>query len=127
MKEKYEIHHNVRIQDNAIISAAVLSERYITSRFLPDKAIDLIDEASSRLKMQLESQPEEIDILERKILQLEIEETGACQGKRRGIAEKIKRAGPRVDNEIQKDAMKLQWNKRSRLWNRSEIESELEN
>ena len=73
LKERYEIHHGVRITDNAIISAAVLSNRYITSRFLPDKAIDLIDEAASRLRMQIESQPEELDNLERKILRLNIE------------------------------------------------------
>ncbi len=73
IKEKYEVHHGVRISDPAIIAAATLSHRYITDRRLPDKAIDLIDEAAARLRMQLESQPEEIDQLERKKLQLEIE------------------------------------------------------
>ena len=73
IKERYEIHHGVRIKDEALISAAVLSNRYITNRFLPDKAIDLVDEAASQLRMEIESQPEEIDIISRKILQLDIE------------------------------------------------------
>ncbi|WP_287409711.1 ATP-dependent chaperone ClpB [Oceanithermus sp.] len=73
IKEKYEVHHGVRISDPAIVAAATLSHRYISDRRLPDKAIDLIDEAAARLRMQLESQPEEIDQLERKKLQLEIE------------------------------------------------------
>ena len=73
LKEKYELHHGVHITDNAIVSAAVLSNRYISDRFLPDKAIDLIDEASSRLKMQIDSKPENIDAIDRKIIQLKIE------------------------------------------------------
>jgi len=73
IKEKYETHHQVRIKDEAIISAVELSQRYITNRFLPDKAIDLIDEAASRLRMEINSKPEELDILDRKIMQLEIE------------------------------------------------------
>lgn len=73
LKEKYELHHGVRIQDAAIVAAAQLSNRYITDRFLPDKAIDLIDEASSRLRMQVDSKPEVIDELDRKIIQLKIE------------------------------------------------------
>ncbi|WP_068310497.1 ATP-dependent chaperone ClpB [Polycladidibacter hongkongensis] len=73
IKEKYELHHGVRIADGAIVSAATLSDRYITDRFLPDKAIDLIDEASSRLRMQVDSKPEELDELDRRIIQLKIE------------------------------------------------------
>ena len=73
LKEKYEVHHGVRITDGAIVSAAVLSNRYITDRFLPDKAIDLIDESSSRLRMEVDSKPEEIDELDRRIIQLKIE------------------------------------------------------
>ncbi|HEX6117133.1 MAG TPA: ATP-dependent chaperone ClpB [Solirubrobacterales bacterium] len=73
LKERYEVHHGVRIADSAIVAAATLSERYITDRFLPDKAIDLIDEAASRLKMEIESMPTEIDEVERRIQQLEIE------------------------------------------------------
>ncbi len=73
LKERYEVHHGVRIKDSAIVAAATLSNRYITDRFLPDKAIDLIDEAASRLRIEIDSLPQEIDVLEREILQLEIE------------------------------------------------------
>jgi ATP-dependent Clp protease ATP-binding subunit ClpB len=73
LKERYEVHHGVRIKDSAIVAAATLSARYITDRFLPDKAIDLIDEAASRLRIEIDSLPQEIDVLEREILQLEIE------------------------------------------------------
>ncbi|MGZ9096859.1 MAG: ATP-dependent chaperone ClpB [Micavibrio sp.] len=73
LKEKYELHHGVRITDSAIVAAATLSHRYITDRFLPDKAIDLVDEASSRLRMEVDSKPEEIDELDRRIMQLKIE------------------------------------------------------
>lgn len=73
IKEKYETHHKVRIKDDAIIAAVELSQRYITSRFLPDKAIDLMDEAASKLRMEINSKPEELDVLDRKIMQLEIE------------------------------------------------------
>ena len=74
LKERYEVHHGVRITDSALVSAATLSDRYITSRFLPDKAIDLVDEAASRLKMEIDSRPEEIDAVERIVRRLEIEE-----------------------------------------------------
>jgi ATP-dependent Clp protease ATP-binding subunit ClpB len=74
LKEKYEVHHGVRIQDSALISAAVLSDRYITARFLPDKAIDLVDEAASKLRIEIDSLPTEIDVVQRRILQLEIEQ-----------------------------------------------------
>ncbi|MBP3088423.1 ATP-dependent chaperone ClpB [Corynebacterium sp. sy017] len=74
LKERYEVHHGVRIQDSALVAAATLSDRYITSRFLPDKAIDLVDEAASRLRMEIDSSPQEIDELERIVRRLEIEE-----------------------------------------------------
>src|SRR6184192_1718546 len=73
LKERYEVHHGVRITDSALVAAAVLSQRYITDRFLPDKAIDLVDEAASRLKIELDSMPTEIDVIKRRIMQLEIE------------------------------------------------------
>jgi ATP-dependent Clp protease ATP-binding subunit ClpB len=73
LKERYEVHHGVRIQDTALVSAAVLSQRYLTSRFLPDKAIDLVDEAASKLRIEIDSMPTEIDVVERRILQLDIE------------------------------------------------------
>jgi ATP-dependent Clp protease ATP-binding subunit ClpB len=74
LKERYEVHHGVRIQDSALVSAAVLSNRYLTNRFLPDKAIDLIDEAASKLRIEIDSLPTEIDVVQRRILQLEIEQ-----------------------------------------------------
>ncbi|MBU3703911.1 MAG: AAA family ATPase [Ilumatobacteraceae bacterium] len=73
LKERYEVHHGVRIQDNALVSAAVLSNRYLTNRFLPDKAIDLVDEAASKLRIEIDSLPTEIDVVQRRMLQLEIE------------------------------------------------------
>src|SRR5262249_47911701 len=73
LKEKYEVHHGVRITDSALVSAAQLSNRYITDRFLPEKAIDLMDEAASRLRMQVDSKPEELDEPDRRIIQLKIE------------------------------------------------------
>src|SRR4029077_19861155 len=73
LKERYEVHHCVRIQDSALVASVVLSQRYVTSRFLPDKAIDLIDEAASRLRIEIDSLPTEIDVVERRIRQLEIE------------------------------------------------------
>ncbi|RZM19928.1 MAG: AAA family ATPase, partial [Sphingomonas sp.] len=76
LKEKYELHHGVRITDGALVSAATLSNRYITDRFLPDKAIDLMDEAASRIRMEVESKPEEIETLDRRILRLKIEREG---------------------------------------------------
>ena len=79
IKEKYELHHGVRITDNAIVAAAQLSERYIADRFLPDKAIDLMDEAASRIRMEVESKPEEIEVLDRRIIQLKIEESALAK------------------------------------------------
>ena len=74
LKERYEVHHGVRIQDNALVAAAVLSNRYLTNRFLPDKAIDLVDEAASKLRIEIDSLPTEIDVVQRRIFQLEIEQ-----------------------------------------------------
>src|ERR1035438_618581 len=81
LKERYEVHHGVRIQDSALVAAATLSHRYIADRFLPDKAIDLIDEAASRLRMELDSKPTELDQFDRQILQLEIERTSLAKEK----------------------------------------------
>jgi ATP-dependent Clp protease ATP-binding subunit ClpB len=83
LKEKYEQHHKVRISDSALVAAATLSNRYITDRFLPDKAIDLMDEAASRLRMQVDSKPEELDELDRRIMQLKIEREALEEGNRR--------------------------------------------
>ncbi|WP_417450467.1 ATP-dependent chaperone ClpB [Kordiimonas sp.] len=90
LKEKYELHHGVRITDGALVAAATLSNRYITDRFLPDKAIDLMDEAASRLRMETESKPEEIDELDRKIIQLKIEREAMKKEKDEGAKARLK-------------------------------------
>ena len=90
LKERYEVHHGVRIQDSALVSAAVLSDRYITSRFLPDKAIDLVDEAASKLRIEIDSLPTEIDVVERRVLQLEIEKLALEKETDPASAERLK-------------------------------------
>ena len=85
LKEKYELHHGVRITDSALVAAATLSNRYITDRFLPDKAIDLMDEAASRLRMQVDSKPEELDEIDRRIDAAEDRARGAEEGDRRRL------------------------------------------
>jgi ATP-dependent Clp protease ATP-binding subunit ClpB len=90
LKERYEVHHGVRIQDSAVIAAATLSHRYISDRFLPDKAIDLIDEAASRLKMEIDSKPQELDAVDRQIMQLEIEREALKKEKDRASKERLK-------------------------------------
>jgi ATP-dependent Clp protease ATP-binding subunit ClpB len=110
IKERYEVHHGVRIRDEALISAAVLSDRYITSRFLPDKAIDLIDEAASRLKMEIESQPVELDRLERKILQLEIEKQSLSSEPDDASKERLAVISRTLGNlQSERDSLHLQW------------------
>ena len=86
LRERYEIHHGVKFKDAALVAAAVLSHRYITDRFLPDKAIDLIDEAASRLRMEIDSMPAELDEVERRVMQLEIEREALRKEKRQGVA-----------------------------------------
>jgi ATP-dependent Clp protease ATP-binding subunit ClpB len=100
LKEKYEVHHGVRIQDSAVIAAATLSDRYISDRFLPDKAIDLIDEAASRLRMEIDSKPAELDEIDRKIMQLEIEREALKKEKDEASKERLER--------IEKDLAELQ-------------------
>ncbi len=90
LKERYEVHHGVRIQDSAVIAAATLSYRYISDRFLPDKAIDLIDEAASRLKMEIDSKPQELDAVDRQILQMEIEREALKKEKDKASKERLK-------------------------------------
>src|SRR5207247_11076891 len=91
LKDRYEQHHGVRITDSAIVAAATLSNRYITDRFLPDKAIDLIDEAAARLKMQVDSKPEELDSIDREIVRLKIEQEALRKESDSGSKERLKR------------------------------------
>ncbi len=98
LKEKYEVHHGVRIQDAALVDAAVLSHRYISGRFLPDKAIDLIDEAASKLRIEIDSMPEELDEVERRIKQLEIEQMALKKEKDEASKERLKKVGEELAN-----------------------------
>jgi ATP-dependent Clp protease ATP-binding subunit ClpB len=110
LKERYEVHHGVRIQDSALVSAAVLSNRYLTNRFLPDKAIDLVDEAASKLRIEIDSLPTEIDVVERRILQLEIEKVAL--EKETDVASKERLAtleGELAELQAQSGAMKEHW------------------
>ena len=91
LKERYEVHHGVRIQDAALVAAAVLSHRYISDRFLPDKAVDLVDEAASRLKIELDSMPTEIDVIEREIMQHEMERQALKKEKDPASKERLKK------------------------------------
>ena len=110
LKERYEVHHGVRIQDAALVAAATLSHRYITDRFLPDKAIDLVDEAASRIKMELDSKPTELDQLDRQILQLEIERTSLAKEKDAASKERLKIIDKAVANLKDKSkALTAQW------------------
>src|SRR5689334_2100104 len=104
IKEKYEVHHGVRITDSAIVAAATLSHRYITDRFLPDKAIDLMDEAASRLRMQADSKPEEIDELDRRIVQLKIEREALQKEKDSASRERLKKLQKELSELEQKSA-----------------------
>jgi ATP-dependent Clp protease ATP-binding subunit ClpB len=110
LKERYEVHHGVRIQDSALVSAAVLSHRYIADRFLPDKAIDLIDEAASRLRIELDSMPTEIDQLERRVMQLEIERTALKKESDKASKERLQKLEKELaDLQEQSKKLKAQW------------------
>ena len=116
LKEKYEVHHGVKIKDSALVAAAVLSNRYISNRFLPDKAIDLIDEAASRIRVQLDSLPEEIDELERKITQLEIEKQALKKEKDRDSSERLQKIEQELANlKEQIDGLRSQWKREKDL------------
>lgn len=104
LKEKYELHHRVRITDSAIVAAATLSNRYITDRFLPDKAIDLIDEAAARLRMEVESKPEEIDEIDRKIVQLKIEQAALRRETDDGAKDRLTKLETELANLEEKSA-----------------------
>ena len=112
LKERYEVHHGVRITDSALVAAAVLSDRYITSRFLPDKAIDLIDEAASRLRIEIDSMPEEIDELTRRRIQLEIEREALRKESDRASQERLAALEEELANLNEEiDALSARWNR----------------
>ncbi len=128
LKEKYEVHHGVRIRDEALVAAAPLSNRYITSRFLPDKAIDLVDEAASRLKMEIESQPTELDQVERRILQLTIEKQALSKETDSASIERLEKLEKELAELTSKQqAMRLQWeNEKKRIDEGRQLKEELE-
>jgi ATP-dependent Clp protease ATP-binding subunit ClpB len=110
LKERYEVHHGVRIQDNAIVSAAVLSNRYLTNRFLPDKAIDLMDEAASKLRIEIDSLPTEIDVIDRRILQLEIERVALEKESDSASTERLRILNEELSElQEQTNEMKVHW------------------
>ena len=110
LKERYEVHHGVRIADNALVAAAVLSSRYIADRFLPDKAIDLMDESAARLKMEITSKPEEIDELDRRILQLEMEKLSLGRESDAASRDRLERLEKELaDLSEQQSALNAQW------------------
>jgi ATP-dependent Clp protease ATP-binding subunit ClpB len=110
LKERYEVHHGVRIQDSALVSAAVLSNRYLTNRFLPDKAIDLVDEAASKLRIEIDSLPTEIDVVDRRILQLEIERVALDKETDAVSRERLDAIHEELDRlQEQTDEMKVHW------------------
>jgi len=116
LKERYEIHHGIKITDAALIAAATLSNRYITDRFLPDKAIDLIDESSAKLRIEMDSLPEELDELERKIIQLEIERQALKKEGSKDAKEKLKVLLAELDLlKIKRDKIKSHWQKEKDL------------
>ena len=119
LKERYEVHHGVRIQDSAIVAAATLSNRYITDRFLPDKAIDLMDEAASRLRIEIDSLPIEIDDVERRIVQLEIERQALKKEKDKTSRERLEK----IERELaelkeRSSAMKAEWQREKAALNK---------
>lgn len=110
LRERYEVHHGVRIQDSALVAAAVLSHRYIADRFLPDKAVDLIDESASRLRIEIDSMPTEIDVISRRIIQLEVERQALARETDKSSKERLRK----LDQELaglreEADAMKAHW------------------
>ncbi len=120
LKEKYEVHHGVRIKDSALVAAAVLSHRYITGRFLPDKAIDLVDEAAAQLRIEIDSMPREIDEIERRIIQLEIERQALSKEEDPEAKERMAKIEKELAELREKsDALKAQWKAEKELITRS--------
>ncbi len=128
LKEKYELHHGVRITDSAIVAAATLSNRYISDRFLPDKAIDLVDEASSRLRMQIDSKPEELDELDRRIIQLKIEQEALKKETDAASKDRLaKLEGELADLEEKSSALTARWRaEKDKLGSAQKLKEQLE-
>ncbi len=129
LKERYEVHHGVRIHDGALVAAATLSDRYISERFLPDKAIDLVDEAASRLKIELDSMPTEIDVLERQILQLEMEKKALEKESDKASKARLEKVVEEQENlREQSSGLMAQWrNEKAIIDNVRKAQEEIEN
>ena len=129
LKEKYEVHHGVKILDSAIVSAVELSDRYINDRFLPDKAIDLMDEASSRIRLQIDSKPEQLDKIQRKLLQSKIEyESLKKDDDKKSLdrSEDLKKQISKLESEYQKE--NNQWiNEKNKIIDMQKLKSEIDN
>ncbi|MGO9233129.1 MAG: ATP-dependent chaperone ClpB [Methylocella sp.] len=128
LKEKYELHHGVRITDAAIVAAATLSHRYIADRFLPDKAIDLVDEAASRLRMQVDSKPEELDELDRRIIQLKIEQEALKKETDSASKDRLERlSGELAELEEKSASLTARWNaEKDKLGSEQKLKEQLE-
>jgi ATP-dependent Clp protease ATP-binding subunit ClpB len=128
LKERYEVHHGVRIQDSALVAAAVLSHRYISDRFLPDKAVDLVDEAASRLKIELDSMPTEIDVIEREVMQLEMERQALKKEKDPASKERLQKIEKELAELKEKSgALKAEWQKeKEQIGAQAKIKEELD-
>ncbi|ARP98119.1 ATP-dependent chaperone ClpB [Pseudorhodoplanes sinuspersici] len=128
LKDKYEAHHKVRVADAALVAAATLSNRYITDRFLPDKAIDLVDEAAARLRMQIDSKPEELDNLDREIVRLKIEQEALRKETDAGSKERLKRLEKELaDLEEKADALTAKWkSEKDKLSQTADLQKELD-
>jgi len=110
LKERYEVHHGVKIKDSALVAAAVLSDRYIADRFLPDKAIDLMDESAAKLRTEIDSMPTELDELLRRVMQLEIEQQALKNEKDPASMERLARIEEELqETKQQSDSLKAQW------------------
>ena len=128
LKEKYELHHGVRITDSALVAAATLSNRYITDRFLPDKAIDLMDEAGSRLRMQVDSKPEELDELDRRTIQLKIEREALKKESDQASKDRLARLQKEIaDLEERSSSLARRWKEeKEKLASAQKIKEELD-
>ena len=128
LQPRYEVHHGVRIKDEALVAAATLSDRYITNRYLPDKAIDLVDEAASQLKMEIESQPVELDKIDRKMLQLSVEKSALSRETDEASKERLEKIEAELaELKSKHDAMHLQWtNEKNAITGVKELKSEIE-
>jgi ATP-dependent Clp protease ATP-binding subunit ClpB len=129
LKERYEVHHGVRIQDAALVAAATLSHRYISDRFLPDKAVDLVDEAASRLKIELDSMPTEIDQIEREIMQLEMERQALQKEKDEASQQRLAKLEKELSDLKEKSSqLKAQWQSEKQVIERSrKLQEQIEN